>query len=166
FVETLGYFGVAPRQILATCANDSSTGVSRPKMETRTLSFWPSTLISEIVAGSVSNGPSVTVTDSPTSKSTSTAALALVAAAVDAAVLGASVGASIEKTSSLRSGTGWCACPTKPVTPGVLRTAPHDSSVSSMRTSTYPGIRTLRTCLRTPDLISVTSSIGSSTWKM
>src|SRR6478609_1021765 len=57
-------------QILATWLNDSSTGVSRPKIETSTLSFWVSALISEIVAGRVSNGPSMTVTDSPTSKST------------------------------------------------------------------------------------------------
>src|SRR5690606_40594655 len=55
-------------QILATWLNPSSTGVSRPKMDTRTLSFWASTLISEIEAGSVSNGPSVTVTDSPRSE--------------------------------------------------------------------------------------------------
>src|SRR3954463_12408610 len=57
-------------QILATWEKDSSTGVSRPKMETSTLSFWVSALISEIVAGRVSNGPSMTVTDSPTWKST------------------------------------------------------------------------------------------------
>ena len=44
-------------QILATWLNDSSTGVSRPKIETSTLSFWVSALISEIVAGRVSNGP-------------------------------------------------------------------------------------------------------------
>src|SRR5918997_1622172 len=69
------------RQILATWLNANSTGVSRPKMETSTLSFWFSTLISEIVAGSVSNGPSVTVTDSPTSKSTSTGAFDDAAAA-------------------------------------------------------------------------------------
>jgi hypothetical protein len=50
-------------QILATWPKDSSTGVSRPKMETSTLSFWLSALISEIVAGRVSKGPSVTVTD-------------------------------------------------------------------------------------------------------
>jgi hypothetical protein len=49
---------------------DSSTGVSRPKIDTRTLSFWLSRLISLIVAGRVANGPSVTVIDSPTSKST------------------------------------------------------------------------------------------------
>ena len=55
---------------METWLKDSSTGVSRPKMETSTLSFWVSGLISEIVAGRVSNGPSMTVTDSPTSKST------------------------------------------------------------------------------------------------
>lgn len=76
-----GRLGPPARQILATWLNDSSTGVSRPKMETRTLSFWFSTLISEIVAGSVSNGPSVTVTDSPTVKSTSTGAFAAAAQA-------------------------------------------------------------------------------------
>jgi hypothetical protein len=40
---------------------DSSTGVSRPKIDTSTLSFWLSRLISLIVAGRVANGPSVTV---------------------------------------------------------------------------------------------------------
>src|SRR3982751_2779334 len=43
-------------QILATWLNDNSTGVSRPKMDTRTLSFCASGLISEIVAGRVSKG--------------------------------------------------------------------------------------------------------------
>ena len=37
-------------------------------------------------------------------------------------------------TSSSESGDGRDVAPTKPVTPGVLRTAPHDSSLSSMRT--------------------------------
>src|SRR5215210_7588971 len=137
---------LACAQILATWLNDSSTGVSRPKIETSTLSFWLSALISEIEAGSVSNGPSVTVTDSPTVKSTLISGDVL--AAPGAGALGASVGASIEKTSSSVRGTGWCVCPTKPVTPGVCRTAPHDSSVRSMRTKTYPGIRTRRTTLR------------------
>ncbi len=54
-------------QILATWVKDSSTGVSRPKIDTSTLSFWVSGLISLTVAGSVANGPSITVTDSPTS---------------------------------------------------------------------------------------------------
>ena len=70
------------------------------------------------------------------------------------------------KTSSIDSGTGWCALPTKPVTPGVWRTAPQLSSVRSMRTRTYPGIRTRRTCFFWPFLISVTSSMGTSISKM
>src|SRR5215471_2787308 len=45
------------RQILLTWSKDSSTGVSRPKIETSTLSFWVSGLISFTVAGSVANGP-------------------------------------------------------------------------------------------------------------
>src|SRR5699024_3211730 len=61
--------GRAAAQILATWSNASSTGVSRPKMDTRTSSFWASEWISEIVAGMVSKGPSMTVTDSPTWKS-------------------------------------------------------------------------------------------------
>src|SRR5881227_3441691 len=56
----------AAAQILATWLNDSSTGVSRPKIETSTLSFWCTASISLMVAGSVANGPSMTVTDSPT----------------------------------------------------------------------------------------------------
>ena len=48
----------------------SSTGVSRPKMLTSTLSLCCSALTSLMEAGSVANGPSMTVTDSPTSKST------------------------------------------------------------------------------------------------
>lgn len=47
--------------------NASSTGVSLPKIDTSTLSFWVSGLISLTVAGSVANGPSMTVTDSPMS---------------------------------------------------------------------------------------------------
>src|SRR5450756_1405302 len=94
-------------QILATWLNDSSTGVSRPKIETSTFSFCPSALISEIVAGSVSNGPSVTVTDSPTVKST---AIGAAAEALAGAAAGAMLGASMEKTSSRVSGTGWCVC--------------------------------------------------------
>ena len=59
--------GVA--QILATWLKFSSTGVSRPKIETSTLSFCWSALISLIVAGSEAKAPSVTVTESPSSKS-------------------------------------------------------------------------------------------------
>jgi transcriptional antiterminator NusG len=47
------------------------------------------------------------------------------------------VGLSISKTSSRRSGTGlYASWPTKPVTPGVCRTAPQEASVRSIRTST------------------------------
>ena len=48
---------------MLTWLNDSSTGVSRPKIETSTFSFCASMLISLIVAGRVANGPSMTVTD-------------------------------------------------------------------------------------------------------
>ena len=37
-------------------------------------------------------------------------------------------------TSSWVSGDGFEVAPTKPVTPGVLRTAPHDWSLRSIRT--------------------------------
>ena len=57
----------APVQSLETWPNVNSTGVSRPKIDTSTLSFCCSPLTSLIVAGSVANGPSMTVTDSPTS---------------------------------------------------------------------------------------------------
>ncbi len=72
----------------------------------------------------------MTVTDSPTSKSTT------LISGVFGRSFGSSDGASIEKTSSRLSGTGWWVWPTNPVTPGVCRTAPHDSSVRSIRTST------------------------------
>ena len=45
-------------------------------------------------------------------------------------------GAIIATTSSMDSGKGWWALPTKPVTPGVCRTAPQDASVRSIRTRT------------------------------
>src|SRR3954454_495202 len=129
-------------QILATWVNESSTGVSRPKIETSTCSFCCSALISLIVAGRVANGPSMTVTDSPTSKSTTAVVVPVVAAAPPAAAAsavfaawGGAAGASILTTSSMVSGEGLDVAPTNPVTPGVLRTAPQDSSLSSMRTS-------------------------------
>ena len=58
-------------------------------MDTSTLSFCCSALTSLIDAGSVANGPSMTVTDSPTSKSTSIGVRSIppvsaAAAAVDA----------------------------------------------------------------------------------
>ena len=77
------------RQIFSTWLKFSSTGVSRPKIDTRTLTLRCSALTSLMEAGSVANGPSMTVTDSPTSKSTSMTAVAAAAAAstVSAAAL-------------------------------------------------------------------------------
>src|SRR5699024_1094630 len=57
-------------QILATWWKDNSTGVSRPKIDTRTFSFWVSALISLTVAGRVADGPSMTVTALPFSSDT------------------------------------------------------------------------------------------------
>jgi hypothetical protein len=107
-------------------------------METSTCSFCCSALISLIVAGRVANGPSMTVTDSPTSKSTTAVGAAAVVVLVVSAVFvvcGPAAGASRLTTSSMLSGEGRDVAPTKPVTPGVLRTAPQDSSLRSMRTS-------------------------------
>src|SRR5699024_7049164 len=60
-----------PGQILETCVQFNSTGVSRPKMDTRNFSFCCSALTSLMLAGSVATAPSVSVADSPTSRSTS-----------------------------------------------------------------------------------------------
>src|SRR3954453_1111864 len=148
----------------------SSTGVSRPKISTSALTRWASALISVIVAWSVANGPSTTITESPSSKSaTSTGFLAAVAVPPAAAgpaaasALATTAGASMFSTSDMLSGTGWWAWPTKPVTEGVWRTAAHDSSVRSIRTRTYPGRTVRRTSLRWPFLISATSSVGTIT---
>src|SRR6266508_1021869 len=122
----------------------SSTGVSRPKISTSALIRWASGLISVIVACRVANGPSTTMTESPTPKSaTSTfffAGAVLVtpppAWAASASAAATTPGASIFSTSSRLSGTGCWLCPTKPVTDGVCRTVDQDSSVRSIRTST------------------------------
>src|SRR5262249_9365246 len=118
-------------QIFETWLKLSSTGVSRPKIETSALSFCWSALISLIVAGREANGPSMTVTESPTSKSsTRTSGFAPF-------LSGWTAGASHLSTSSRESGAGRSARsvdPTKPVTPGVLRTQEYDSGVRSIRT--------------------------------
>src|SRR3954447_19286980 len=95
-------------QILLTWLKPSSTGVSRPKIDTSTLSFWASTLTSLIVAGNVANGPSITVTDSPTSKATPTVGWAAASApALAAALRGCSCfGSRNLSTSSMLSGEG------------------------------------------------------------
>src|SRR5215472_11156259 len=125
----LGGIANCSSQIFATWSNESSTGVSRPKMDTRTLSFWVTELTSSTVAGSVANGPSITVTDSPTSYS---GVLALAASA--GLTPSAGSGASSPATSDSGSGDGLLDRPTNPVTPGVFRTTAQDSSVRSIRT--------------------------------
>src|SRR3954453_10642639 len=119
----------------------SSTGVSRPKISTRALTLCDSALISVIVAWSVANGPSTTMTESDTAKSATSTFFRVAAppparSGAAASAWAATAGASMLSTSSRLSGTGWWLCPTKPVTDGVCRTAAQDSSVRSMRTST------------------------------
>src|SRR6478735_700440 len=123
----------------------SSTGVSRPKISTSALTRCDSALSSVMVACSVANGPSTTMTESETSKSATAtgffaaapdAALGVPAAAASASARATTAGASMLSTSDIDSGTGWWLWPTKPVTDGVCRTADHDSSVRSMRTRT------------------------------
>ena len=48
-----------------TWSKPTSTGVSRPKMDTRTLSLRASSLISEISPEKSDSGPETTLTDSP-----------------------------------------------------------------------------------------------------
>ena len=76
-------------------------------------------------------GPSMTVTDSPTSKSTVAATFAASAwPSACSSGSGASSRGDLVEVQRRRL----VAVPTKPVTPGVLRTAAHDSSVRSIRT--------------------------------
>ena len=103
----------------------TSTGVSRPKIDTSTLSFAASSLISEISPEKSDSGPEMTLTDSPIVN------WARVRGAVATSVL-----CSSRSTSTCVSGTGSWEAPTKPVTPGVPLTTPQESSLSSMLTST------------------------------
>ena len=48
-----------------TWSNPTSTGVSRPKIETSTLSRWASSLTSEISPEKSDSGPEMTLIDSP-----------------------------------------------------------------------------------------------------
>jgi hypothetical protein len=69
-------------------------------------------------------------------------------------------------TSFSDSGVGLAPDPTKPVTPGVLRTTYQESSSRYMRTRRYPGKTLRETTWRLPPLISMTSSIGMTTSKI
>src|SRR5690606_13222420 len=115
-------------QSLATCENSSSTGVSRPKMLTSTLSRSWSSLISMTSPEKSANGPSLTRTVSPSSYSSRGLARA-------AACSSPAFGMRKASTSRRGSGDGLAPWPTKPVTPGVLRMTVHALSSSSARTS-------------------------------
>ena len=100
-------------------ANSSSTGVSRPKMLTSTLSLSWSSLISTIWPEKSANGPSLTRTVSPISYSRrgrpALGPAPLVAFGLD-----------LQERLDLACGAAawaWCPWPTKPVTPG--RVADH-----------------------------------------
>src|SRR5215211_3490512 len=119
------------------CGKVRSTGVSRPRISTSALSRWLFTLISVIVAWTPANGPSTTMTESPTAKSvTSIFFLRRAGPSLEAVAAATTAGASIFSTSSRLSGTGEFECPTNPVTDGVWRTVDQDSSVKSIRTRT------------------------------
>src|SRR3712207_9483429 len=104
-------------------------------METSTCSFCCSALISLMVAGRVAKGPSMTVTDSPTSKSTNVVGAAAVvppAVPAPAATRAAgcwTAGARVLTTSPPVSGEGRGGGAQKPVAPGGLGNAPHGSAV-------------------------------------
>src|SRR3954470_9910176 len=111
-------------QTFLTWSNPTSTGVSRPKIDTSTLSLAASSLISEISPEKSDSGPDTTFTDSPIENW--------------ALVRGRSAASRcIRRSISVcESGTGFCWAPTKPVTPGVPLTSVHESSFKSMFTST------------------------------
>ena len=118
----------APVQSLATLLNSSSTGVSRPKMLTSTLSLSWSSLSSMTSPEKSANGPSLTRTVSPISYSRRGLARVAICSSLPLGMRNAS-------TSRRGSGDGLAPWPTKPVTPGVLRITNQAVSSSSARTS-------------------------------
>ena len=137
-------------------------------MDTSTVSFCVVGSTSDTTAAMVANGPSVTVTWSPTTYETSTVRF-LAAAGLSPAFFSASeaiIGAIIATTSLRLSGAGSLVGPTKPVTPSVSRTMRRASSSGHMRISTYPGTRTRVMTFLPLSVCFSTSSIGTSTWKI
>src|SRR3954452_9548918 len=120
----LRWYALMRDQIFLTWSKPTSTGVSRPKIDTRTLSFEASWLISEISPEKSDSGPEMTLTDSPIEN------CAFVATLV------APSRWRRRSTSGWVSGTGSFEAPTNPVTPGVPLTSCHESSLSSMFTRT------------------------------
>src|SRR5918994_150638 len=116
-------------QSLATLLNSSSTGVSRPKMLTSTLSLSWSSLISMTSPEKSANGPSLTRTVSPTSYSRRGLGRCAPRSS------GPPPEMRNAPTSRRGSGDGLAPRPTNPVTPGVLRMTNHAWSSSCERTS-------------------------------
>src|SRR5712691_103649 len=106
------------------CRKSSSTGVSRPKMDTRTLTLLRSGFTSSTTPCRSVNGPSVTRTASPFVNAT--------------LYFGASnlICRRIARTSVSVSSVGLLPLPTKLVTPGVLRTTYQESSLMTISTRT------------------------------
>src|ERR1019366_895767 len=100
-------------QSLATWLNSSSTGVSRPNMLTSTLSFNWSSLISAIWPEKSANGPSLTLTVSPTCCWRRGLERGLWPSIPSGRPW------RIASTSARGKGVGLVPGPTKPVTPGV-----------------------------------------------
>src|SRR5271166_2974654 len=138
-------------QSFFTWSKPTSTGVSRPKMDTSTFRRAASSLISEISPEKSERGPETTLTDSPIAN------WARVRVAVATSLCNS------RSTSPWVSGTGSWEEPTKPVTPGVPLTTPQESSLSSMLTSTYPGIVRFSTGFFWLSFISMTVSVGTTT---
>src|SRR5690349_3447170 len=147
-----------PDYSFETWPNSSSTGVSRPKMFTSTLSFERSTSISLIAPLKSANGPATTRTCSPVSNSSRGRAFFCATSAPSTFPT-----PRMSSTSRRDSGVGLAPLPTNPVTPGVLRTTYHESSSSSWRTRRYPGKTFFCTTTLRPPLNSITSSIGMTT---
>ena len=99
-----------------------STGVSRPKISTSPVIFSASTLISEMVACRVANGPSITVTESPMETSISAGADFSCSTPLPPAATGpagfSGSGARIRNNFVERQRDWIVRCPTNPVTPG------------------------------------------------
>lgn len=134
-----------------TCSKSSSTGVSRSKIDTITVTFPLDLFTSEIVPSYLANGPSFICTRSPSVSLMS--------------VVGESspMRRCISPNSSGSTGTGIFPDPTNPVTFGVFRTMNHEASVTIISTSTYPEKRFRSVITLFPFLIDATFSFGTRT---
>src|SRR5262249_9775635 len=137
----------------STCKNSNSTGVERPKILTITFNLPRSGLTSLITPVKLVNGPSITRTFSPSSKST----LGLGSAASPRMCLWICI------TSSSDRGVGSFAPPRSPVTLGVSLMTYQMSSLISASMRRYPGKNLRDETRRFPPLTSTTSSMGTRT---